>query len=215
MAKNAYIIVAPGTALLYLKSAMNYFLLFVILALCGGGYYEYTLQQESDVKYQRQTSNLANQVTKLQSDNAAIEDEKAKLSKNLADAQAKIADLTAQIAAAAEAAKAAKAAEAAAKAAATPSPSTNSSTPVFSNNLGMVTTLDGKTFQNCQLLRVEADGITFNHSSGITKVLFPLLSPALQKKLGYDPKNGTNLTAEQVQALEAQRKAAPPPSIGH
>jgi multidrug efflux pump subunit AcrA (membrane-fusion protein) len=196
---------------------MNYFLLFIILAICGGSYYEYTLQQKSDVNYQQQASALAGQIANLQADKTKIEREKAKLSKNLADVQAQITDLNSQIAAAA--AKAAKdAAEAAAKAAAKAAPlppKPPPPPPVFSNDLGTIAALNGKTFQNCRLLRVETDGITFNYSSGITKVLFPLLPFALQKKFGYDPKNGAVITAETVQALEAKRKAAPSTTDRH
>ena len=189
---------------------MNYFLLFVIVAICGGGYYEYKLQQQNDAGYQQQLGDLEAKIDKLQSDNTKIGNEKTALSKDLADAQKKVSDLTSQIETAAAAAKAVKDAEDAEKAAkaAVLAATAQAKTEASSNNLGTVTTLNGKTFQNCQLLRVETDGITFNHSSGIAKVLFPLLAPDVQKKFGYDPHNGPDITDAQVQSLEAQRQAA-------
>jgi hypothetical protein len=76
------------------------------------------------------------------------------------------------------------------------------------NTLGTITTLDGKTFQKCQLLKVDADGIVVNHSEGITKILYGLLPPELQKKFGYDPHQAAALTEAQIQFQEEQRKAA-------
>jgi hypothetical protein len=185
---------------------MNYFLLFIIVALCGGGYYEYTLQEKSNAYYHQQINDLEAKIDKLESDGAKAGKEKAELSGKLADAQKKIADLTSQITVAA----ATQGAEDAGKATATVQASRpNQAAMVSFNNLGTVIRLDGKTFQNCQLLRVETDGITFNHSDGIAKILFPLLPPDLQKRFGFNPGNGTELTDAQVAALEAQRKAVP------
>ena len=74
--------------------------------------------------------------------------------------------------------------------------------------MGTIATLDGKNYQNCKLLKVDADGITVDHTEGITKIAFGLLPPDLQKRFGYDPHQMTGLTATQVESLEAQRKAA-------
>jgi len=176
---------------------MNYFLTLVILVLCGGGYYEYTLQQQSNVGYQEKISDLQIQVTKLKADNKQLEDDKEQWAKSLTDAQAKIADLTAKIAAAQ------KATDDTIKTQAAPPPVVAPAGPT--NDLGTISTLDGKTFENCKLLRVEVDGITFNHSAGITKVLFPLLPLDTQKKFGFDMHNGSTLTPDQVQDREQQR----------
>jgi hypothetical protein len=84
-----------------------------------------------------------------------------------------------------------------------------------SNNLGTITTLDGRTFQNCKVLKVEADGVTFSHDDGITKVLFPLLPPAVQKQFDYDPQKAVAQTGAQVRYDEQQADAtnsAPTPS---
>lgn len=190
---------------------MNYFLLFIILVLCGGGYYEYTVQAQSETHYQQQISDLSAEVEKARSDGTKIAAEKDEVSKKLADAQTKIADLNSQIAAAVTTAKAEKDAEAEAKAVAAAQAAAAkqaAAAALPSNNLGTITTLDGKAFQNCQLLRVETDGITFSHSTGITKIIFPILQPGLQKRFGFDPRIGTELTDAQVLTQEAQRKAA-------
>ena len=80
--------------------------------------------------------------------------------------------------------------------------------PTSPNDLGTIATLDGKTYQKCELLKVETDGITINHSAGIIKILYGLLPLDLQKKFGYDPHVTTALTPDQALSLENQRKAA-------
>ena len=73
--------------------------------------------------------------------------------------------------------------------------------------MGTITTLDGRTFQDCKILKVEADGITFSHADGITKILFPLLRPDLQKRYGYDPQKAVAETAAQINYQQAQQAA--------
>src|SRR5258708_23292538 len=87
---------------------MNYFLIFVILAICGGGYYEYTIEQQKDTQAQQQISDLTAKIDSLQSDNKKLEDDKAGLDKSLKDAQTQVADLTAQFQAAKKDAQQAK-----------------------------------------------------------------------------------------------------------
>jgi alanyl-tRNA synthetase len=178
---------------------MKYFLLVIILALCGSGYYGYTLLQQEQAKVATDEQAIA----RLQADNKSLTDDKATLTKNLSDAQAQVTDLTTQLKTAqssladtqskldaaqktvsddeAKIAKAAATAAAAAKVA--------TGAPVDPNSLGTLTTLDGKTYLNCELLRIDPDGITVNHSTetGITKISFVLLSPDLQRKFGYNP----------------------------
>ena len=189
---------------------MKYFLIVIILGLCGGGYYEYTeiqrVQQDKVAADQKQITDLSTKVDKLQSDNKALEDDKTQLTKGADDAQAKIADLTKQVQTAQDALADAKKQLLAAQAAAKP-PSV-AAPPRPTNNLGTITTLDGKTFQNCLLLKFEADGIVVNHSEGITKIMYGLLPPEMQQKFGYDPHQTTELTEQQVQVLEEKREAA-------
>ncbi len=195
---------------------MQWFLLLIIIGLCGGGYYEYTqLQQQLQTKA---TTDQA-QIDKLTADNKTLEDQNTTLTKTQSDNQASIADLTTKLQGAQTdlastqkeldadkkiiadaAAKAAAAAAAAAKAAAAAAGPT-------SNSLGSFTTLDGQSFQNAQLLKIDQDGITFSHSQGITKVNFTLLPPDLQKRFGYDPHQAATQAAAQALYQEQQRKA--------
>lgn len=185
---------------------MNYFLLLIILGVCGGGYYEYTTLQQKSAADQQQITDLGTKIDALQADNKKLEDDKTQLTKSATDAQTIIADLTKQI-------QEAKAALVQAKPQVSPTPNTNSpgTTPALStpsgNNLGTIATLDGKTFQNCQLLKIKATGIVINDSTGITEIPFGLLPLDLQKKFGYDPHQAAALTEAQIQYQEEQRKA--------
>jgi len=188
---------------------MNYFLLLIILGLGGGGYYEYTLLEQKSAADQQQITDLSGKIDTLQSENKKLGDDKAQLTKSITDAQSQITDLKSQIqkeqsdlAEAKQTVQTLQAEKAKATVAATPAaaPPTNS--------LGTIATLDGKTFQNCQLLKVEADGIVVNHSEGITKIVYGLLPPEMQKRFGYDPHQAAALTEAQIQYQEEQRQAA-------
>jgi len=183
---------------------MNYFLMLVILAVCGGAYYEYTAQQEIILTDQQQISDLTNKTTSLQSENKKLTDDQTQIIENLADAQKKVANLTEQLK------NAAKTGVVAPVSANPAPPVTYASLPGIPtpNNLGTIITQDGRAFQNCQLLAVEADGITFNHTLGITKVLFPFLPHDLQKRFGYDFQKDVAQTKAEVQYQEEKRKAA-------
>ena len=78
------------------------------------------------------------------------------------------------------------------------------------NSLGTLTTLDGRTFTNCKVLKVESDGVTFSHDEGITKVLYPLLPPNVQKQFGYDPKQAVAQADAQVRVDQAQTMSTAP-----
>lgn len=187
---------------------MNYVLLILVILVCGGAYYDHTnlqkIAQDDRAGDQKQISDLTAQVDKLEADNKKLEDENAGLTKNLNDAKSSLNDMTALVQNAQKQAEDAQKQLAQATA-----PKTQASSPAGpGNNLGTVATLDGKSFENCQLLKVEADGITFSHSAGITKVLYGLLRPELQQRFGYDPHVTTGLTDAQVQLQEEQRKIA-------
>ena len=53
-----------------------------------------------------------------------------------------------------------------------------------------ITTLTGKTYRQCEIVRVHPDGVSFTHATGAAKVLFEDLSPVWQGRLGYDPRQG-------------------------
>jgi len=187
---------------------MKFFLLLIILAMGGAGYYEYRLLQQGNATYEQRLSDLQAKLDKTEAENKSQLGEMEKLAKEFADAQAKIKDLNSQLEAAAKATETSTAvAKTSASTASTPAetPRLASSNP---NELGTILTVDGKKFDNCKLLHVEMDGITFSHASGITKVMFPLLPADLQKQYGFDPTKGTQITADQALALEKARFAA-------
>jgi hypothetical protein len=190
---------------------MNYFLLVLIVGLCGGGYYEYTLLEQKSAADQQQITDLDGKVDALQSENKKLEDDKAQLTKSVADAQTETADLTKQVQEAQSAlAKAQAQAQSLQAATATSTTATTVAAAPSppSNNLGTITTLDGKTYQNCQLLKVQADSIVVNDADGITEIKFGLMSPDLQKRFGYDPHQAAALTEAQIEYQEEQRQAA-------
>jgi len=177
---------------------MNNFLILVIVLMGGGAIYEYTiLEQQLQHAQAAEFQGLTNQGDKIDTilaESRKMEADKLQLAVNLQVAQNKILDLTAQLQTAQKALEdmrlSALAAQAAAQAAAQPPdpnkpPAPPAPPPII--KLGTIVTEDGKTYENCQLLKVEADGITFSHSAGITKVMFRLLPPDLQKRFGYDP----------------------------
>lgn len=181
---------------------MNYFLILLIFGLSGGGYYEYTILQQNAEANQQQLTSLGGKIDTLQSENKKLEDDNTQSTKAVADDQAEITKLTTQIQTVQSAFDEAKT-----QAAHPPKTATPAVTPP-SNNLGTIATLDGKTFQNCQLLKVEADGIIVNDSDGIMKILFGLMQPDVQKRFGYDPHQAAALTEAQIRFQEQQRQAA-------
>jgi hypothetical protein len=80
--------------------------------------------------------------------------------------------------------------------------------PPPTNNLGTITTQDGRTFQNCRVIKVKTDGIVVSYSEGITEIKYALLPPDLQKKFGFDPRQAAALTQAQLQYQEEQKNAA-------
>lgn len=189
---------------------MNYFLALVVLGLCGLVYYGGSLLQEQSETNQHQLCDLNGQIRTLQSTNTKTEDTERRLT-------AGMADLATQITAAKSAValikkrtvKATLPADSLLAAgrhlkAAKPKPKG----PPLSNDLGTITTLDGRTFEDCHLIMVESSSIVFTHSDGIMDLPYPLMKSDLQKRFGYDPHQGPNLTDAQVQDLEQERQAA-------
>jgi len=193
---------------------MNYFLLSIIVVLCGAGYYEQTTMQQRSAADLQQITDLGTQLDALKTENQKLTNDKAQMTKSAAATQAEVADLTqraqaAQSALAAEkeqALEAAKAAAAAAAVAAAPPPPPPPPRP--SNDLGAISTTDGKSYPNCQLLKVHRDGIVINCENGIIEIKFNVMLPDLQKRFGYDPQLGAALTDDQVQIQEEKRKSA-------
>jgi cell division protein FtsB len=184
---------------------MNYVWLFFMMILCAGGYYEYTVLEQKITTDEQQVSDLNTKLNALQSENKKLADDNGKLSKTANDAQAAVSDLTGQLQ---STQTALTQAQAKAQAAATVASSAGAKPPQPGNKLGTITTLDGKTFQNCQLLKVKADGIVVNDSEGITEIQYAFLPPDLQKRFGYDIHVAPQLTDDQIQYQEQLRQAA-------
>ncbi|HPF99838.1 MAG TPA: hypothetical protein PLE77_07200 [Kiritimatiellia bacterium] len=66
-----------------------------------------------------------------------------------------------------------------------------------------ITLLNKTVYKGCKVTRVEPDGITVNHASGVAKVLFVSLPKDLQDKYGYDPTNAVAYS-ERVRQLQQQ-----------
>jgi hypothetical protein len=174
---------------------MNYFLILIIMGLCGGGYYEYNdlqrAQKEALASDETQIANLksVNQKLQAQADQLSLDDNQAQanvagLSTQLKTTQADLAATKAKLAAAVPAAPATGTSGSGSVPGQPGSTSPfGSTTPAGdANNLGTITTADGKTFHDCQLLKVDKDGIIINHAEGITKILFGQLPPEMQKR---------------------------------
>ena len=185
---------------------MSYVWIFIILVMGGGGYYEYTVLEQKITTDDQQVSDLNTKLAALQSDNKKLEDDNAKLTKTTNDTGAALTDLTAQLQSTQTALAQLQAKAQAAASASTPPASTTPAQP--GNKMGTIATLDGKTFENCLLLKVEADGIVVNHSEGIMKIEYGFLPPDLQKRFGYDIRLAPRLTDDQVMRLEQLRQAA-------
>jgi hypothetical protein len=182
---------------------MKYFLILIILGLCGGGYYEYTQLQTKISTDEQEIHALGTKVDASQLDNKTLTDDNVKLAASVKSDEDKITDLNKQLS---DAKKTIAAIPPPAPVA--PPPGGVPSTPSKpTNNLGTITTSDGKTYQNCQLLKVDPDGIVVNDADGITKIVYEKLPADLEKRFGYDPLKPGNLTDDQVQALEKQRAA--------
>jgi chromosome segregation ATPase len=184
------------------------FVLFVLMVVAGGAaYYEYTSEEQTNAGIQQQLGEWQGKVAAAQDQNKALTKDTADLTKAISKAETEEADLTTRLAAAQEAAR--KAQEAAAKKAASPATASAAAAAqtAANNHLGTINTLIGQTFQNCQLLKVEADGITFSHSQGITKVIYANLPPDLQKRFGYDPHQAAALSEAQIRYQEELRQA--------
>jgi hypothetical protein len=188
---------------------MNSFLLIVILAICGGSYYEYSVINQAKLEDEQQIADLQTKVNKLKALSTELAKGRTDLPPDFAELQGNTPGAPGQAPTnQAQPEANATISQPAPQPAPAAVPSAAPSAPTASaNDLGTIVTIDARTFQNCQLLKVEADGITFKHAEGITKVLFPLLPPDVQKRFGFDPHQPL-LTPDQVTQQEDVRRAA-------
>jgi hypothetical protein len=60
------------------------------------------------------------------------------------------------------------------------------------------TTMDGKTYQNVVVTKIEPDTVTITHSLGVAHVDISTLPADIQKQLNYDPSAAAGLAAERT-----------------
>jgi len=61
-----------------------------------------------------------------------------------------------------------------------------------------LTTTEGKVYKNVTVRKVEPDGISITHESGLAKIPFTKLPEEVQKRHGYDPAKGKAYAEEQA-----------------
>jgi hypothetical protein len=73
--------------------------------------------------------------------------------------------------------------------------------------IAKITTLTGKTYRQCQIVRVHPDGVSFRHADGAAKVLFTDLSKEWRARLGYDADKAAAYQQELADKREAAKAA--------
>lgn len=75
-----------------------------------------------------------------------------------------------------------------------------------------LTTVTGKSYHQCRVVKIEPDGVSFRHANGAGKVLFTDLTKPLRDHFGYDPVKARaheeKLLAEKKQARAAALEKA-------
>jgi hypothetical protein len=73
-----------------------------------------------------------------------------------------------------------------------------------------LTTLDGRSFRDCVIVRAHPDALAFRHASGAARVEWEDLDPALRARFGYDPQRAEAhrqvLAAAQAEAMAQQER---------
>jgi hypothetical protein len=165
---------------------MNYFLMIIIIGMAGFAYYQHNQDEQQVTSLQQQISDLQDKAKSTAATQTTAIVHPAPTPMPVVQVVAPEAHSSAI--------------DEAAHAATTAATSN-------SNNLGSITTLDGRTFQNCKVLKVESDGVTFSHDEGITKILYPFLPPSLQKQFGYDPQQAAANADAEVRYASQQAAA--------
>jgi hypothetical protein len=74
--------------------------------------------------------------------------------------------------------------------------------------IAKITTLRGKTYRQCEIVKVHPDGVSFTHAAGAAKILFTDLSKEWRTRLGYDSEKASvyqKELAEKRQQLAAAK----------
>lgn len=69
-----------------------------------------------------------------------------------------------------------------------------------------ITTLQGRTFRQCKIVRLHPDGVSFRHATGAARVLYSDLSPEWRGRLGYDPEKAAAHRQEQKELAEKREE---------
>ena len=179
---------------------MNYFLILIILGLGWGGFYEYNQLVQQNARDKREFQDTLNtKMTQLQDENTKLQAENTELTKDLAEAKAKLGPTT-------NGASSSNSTSGLSAFMATPTAPATPKVSLPSNDLGLITTTDGNSFQKCHLLKINATGIVISSSTGITEIKFVSLPQPLQTRFGFSPQNGPVLSEDQVATLEQQRQ---------
>lgn len=73
-------------------------------------------------------------------------------------------------------------------------------------NYGTITTRDGKSFYECQIVRVYPDGVSFTHRNGAAKIAFKDLPENLRREFRYDPQQEAAFQKEQAALRKAEQE---------
>lgn len=71
-----------------------------------------------------------------------------------------------------------------------------------------LTTVQGRSYQNCKILKVSPDGVTFRHTKGVARILFSDMTTASQKEFGYDPDKERAFEKQQAEVRAQKRELA-------
>jgi hypothetical protein len=79
--------------------------------------------------------------------------------------------------------------------------------------IDQITTLHGKIYRQCEVVRVHPDGVSFTHANGAAKILFTDLPETWRTRFGYDPAKAAayecviNERRQQIAAERSRRDA--------
>ena len=81
--------------------------------------------------------------------------------------------------------------------------------PLEAAPIPKISTLTGRVYRQCKIVRVHPDGVSFTHANGAAKVLFMDLPESWRGRLGYNPAKAAAYEREQAerraQAAEARQ----------
>jgi hypothetical protein len=173
--------------------------LLLLLALLAGGtaWYEFNWQEQSSAGFQAQIEEWQSQLAKLKSENKQLGETKANLAQQAQMARSMPTP-------------ALLAPSMTGQPPAPPSlPPPSGAAPI--EDLGTFTTINGTTYQQARLLKIEATDIIISSTDGITQVQYAIMPPDLQKKFGWDPQKSAEVNAAALryqEQLEAARESA-------